>query len=591
MLVEQLVAFHGRLQDQDVLPPAHYQIRAVHWFLELDGSGCFKGWVQAGEDLKRGIVVARPFCKRTSGVSSQLLIDNAQYVLGLTLPEKLKGKASEAVEREEARTRECHAAYVALIEGLAAEPLECEDEAEPVCAVNAFFKSEEQLEAARQSAPEGLKAAHDLGVRVDGVQVQRLGAARRYWARYRDAQEEEGAALTSECLVTGQTGLIAQVHPVAIRLGGETPALVSANDNASTSYGLKRSEIAPMLLGTARAYGEALVYLLETGGHHYRCGEVTYVFWTRQGDNLEVGLFLDDPKEDDVRRLLASTFQPREAVDVDPRDFYACALTANKSRLVVRDYVETTVPAVQRGLASWFDRQRLLDAQTGESMRPYGIFPLAASLHLDARKMTPRPVPALIRAALFGDRLPHDLLLKALRRVSIGTKLQNGSREHLTRPLAVIIKIATNDLQTGVPLMEALNREDHRPAYLCGRLFAVLEEIQRAALGWDINATVADRFYGTASSAPASVFGRLMRGAQAHLQKLRKTNSGAWTNLQREIEAITAPLSSFPRTLTIVEQGQFAIGYYHQRAEGARLRNERRAAREAAASEAQASEL
>jgi CRISPR-associated protein Csd1 len=81
-----------------------------------------------------------------------------------------------------------------------------------------------------------------------------------------------------------------------------------------------------------------------------------------------------------------------------------------------------------------------------------------------------------------------------------------------------------------------------------------------------VNATIVDRFYGTASSAPASVFGRLMRGLQPHLSKLERDRKGAWVGLQRRMEEVTRDLGTFPRTLTLQEQGLFALGYYHERA-------------------------
>ena len=110
--------------------------------------------------------------------------------------------------------------------------------------------------------------------------------------------------------------------------------------------------------------------------------------------------------------------------------------------------------------------------------------------------------------------------------------------------------------------LDAGNRE---PAYLCGRLLAVLEAVQRAALP-GLNATITDRFFGTASSAPASVFGRLIRGSQAHLGKLRKEKRGTYEALQRRLEEVQAGLETFPKTLTLKDQGLFGLGYYHQRA-------------------------
>ena len=113
--------------------------------------------------------------------------------------------------------------------------------------------------------------------------------------------------------------------------------------------------------------------------------------------------------------------------------------------------------------------------------------------------------------------------------------------------------------------MAQLDPTNATPAYLCGRLLAVLEDIQRAAIP-GAKATIVDRFFGTASSAPASVFGRLMRGAQPHLSKLERDNPNAYRALQRRMEEVTTGLDSFPRTLTLEEQGLFSLGYYHQRA-------------------------
>ena len=113
--------------------------------------------------------------------------------------------------------------------------------------------------------------------------------------------------------------------------------------------------------------------------------------------------------------------------------------------------------------------------------------------------------------------------------------------------------------------MVRLNPTHPSAAYHCGRLLAVLENIQRLAIP-GIKATIVDRFFGTASSAPASVFSRLVRGAQPHLGKLERDNRPAYIALQRRMEDILANLDGFPRVLTLHDQGLFALGYYHQHA-------------------------
>jgi CRISPR-associated protein Csd1 len=98
-------------------------------------------------------------------------------------------------------------------------------------------------------------------------------------------------------------------------------------------------------------------------------------------------------------------------------------------------------------------------------------------------------------------------------------------------------------------------------------MLAVLEEVQRAAIP-GAKATLVDKFYGTACSAPATVFGTLMRNAQAHLGKLRKTREAAYYALQNRLGEIASlmPESGFPSILSLQDQALFGLGYYQQKA-------------------------
>jgi CRISPR-associated protein Csd1 len=61
------------------------------------------------------------------------------------------------------------------------------------------------------------------------------------------------------------------------------------------------------------------------------------------------------------------------------------------------------------------------------------------------------------------------------------------------------------------------------------------------------------------------VFGVLLRMTQPHLSKLRKQNQGQAIALERALQ--DAMPDYFPTTLSLTEQGLFALGYYHQRRE------------------------
>jgi len=153
----------------------------------------------------------------------------------------------------------------------------------------------------------------------------------------------------------------------------------------------------------------------------------------------------------------------------------------------------------------------------------------------------------------------------------------------VTYPRAVLINAVLSQSLEGedIQSMTELNAQDHPIAYHCGRLLAELEDIQRQAIR-GINATITDRFFGAASTAPARAFGLLLTGVQAHLGKLRKSNEGAYFGAQSRLEEILACIGEFPTTVDIQGQAAFCLGYYHHRADMRRQMNERRAARELA---------
>lgn len=108
-----------------------------------------------------------------------------------------------------------------------------------------------------------------------------------------------------------------------------------------------------------------------------------------------------------------------------------------------------------------------------------------------------------------------------------------------------------------------LNETHPSPAYHCGRLMAVLAQLQYSALG-DVGAGVVQRYYAAASATPALVLGRLLRGAQYHLNKLE---GGLPHYYEKQIGQIMAQLGdSIPGTLSLEDQSLFALGYYQQKA-------------------------
>lgn len=551
MLLQRLCEYSERL---DLAPPMYLKT-PIRWLIDLDIDGNLLGFVVTqgkGGKLDRGKEFLAPHVGRSSGVRAKLLADNAEYVLGLPRP---KSKKTRVVA--------CHKAFVETVKKCA------EATQEPtVQAVGAFL---EKSKYASYKVPKDLEPSDIVTFRVNGCLPIELDSVKRYWAADAspDAELKQASRVSSRCLM--QCLICGQLRPPVRRLpfkikripGGQPSgmALISANVPAFESYGLEASLIAPTCQECGERFSKAVNALIEGENTHITVGPTVYIFWTKEESGFNPAALLSRPEPDEVRALIVSAFEGEEAATrADTTPFYAVALSASAGRVAVRDWLDTTVAQAQRNLARFFALQQIAERQGGEG-RPFGLYALAASTVRDASKELPPNVPqALLHVALKGGALPMGLFFQAVKR--------NRAEQGITRNRAALIKMVLLSQRLEwkpEDSMTQLDASNKNPAYLCGRLLAVLEGVQRAAVP-GLNATITDRFFGTASSAPASVFARLLRGAQPHLGKLRKTRRGTYEALQRRLEAILADLPSFPRTLSMEDQGIFSLGYYHQRA-------------------------
>ncbi len=559
MFLQRLLEYSDRLG----LPPALYVSTPVRYVIELDGAGRLlvpepvDTADPASPQTRRGQPHPVPRVQRTVKVRPLLLADNAEYTLGL-------GREASRPERVAA----CHAAYVAQLERCVAAT------GEPAVQAVCRFLEGDPLSQLR--LPDDYDRGESITFRVDGRWVVDLPAVQAFWAAENDPDADpEHPAPVMQCLICGARRpalrrLQAKVKRVP---GGQSSgtAIISANAEAFESYGLEASLIAPTCAVCGERFTKALNSLLAERAHHIVLGGTVLVFWTREAHPFSLRELLDTPQPEQVRELVESVRRGQPPADVDDTAFYAAVLSGSGGRAVLRDWIDTTVARVKQSLGRWFGRQAVVDAYGGPA-RPLGVYALAAATVRDPRKDLAPPTPrALWRAALTGTPLPVALLAEAVHR--------NRAERQVTRQRAALIKLVLCSRQPGLAegappgeadaamedAMVQLDRNNPSPAYRCGRLLAVIEEAQKAALP-TVKATVVDRFYGSASTAPASVFGRLLQGARPHLAKLRRDRPGAYHALQERLEEIQAGLDGFPRVLTLEEQGLFALGYYHQRA-------------------------
>ncbi len=541
MLLQRLVEYSHRLD----LPPPMYEEAPIKWLLDISRDGQFRAFVRTsgGErEDDRGRLFRAPHALATSGTVPKLLFGSCDYVLGLS-----RGRHEKASSRHEAfvqLTRQC-------FEKTGDDGLQ---------AVVRFLDA---LDLSRIPIPEDLDPSDWVTFSVGGSVLFERDRISNFWLSYQEEKLTKGATVC-ECVLCGKMRKPVAIHPIKIkRIGGQPSgaSIVSANAPAFMSYGLKQSFNAPTCLECADRYAKAANTLIRDDRTHLSIGSHVYIFWTREEAEFSVALLLSDPTPDKVKELLKSAFSGRAGtLQIDSTPFYAASLSPSGGRVAVRNWLGSTIGVAKRNLARFFRLQRLL-GNDGQEDRPYGIFPLAAALFHDPRKeMPPNVLHSLLHFALQGGPLSHWLFFLAVKRCR--------AERAVTRPRAILLKMGLlsvpgNGLKE--ERMERLDPELTTPAYLCGRLFAVLENLQKTAVP-RLAATLIDQFYGIASSAPASIFGKILRGSQAHLGKLRKTRPGVFTAIQQRIEEVVSKLPAFPPTLTLQEQGLFALGYYHQRA-------------------------
>ena len=242
--------------------------------------------------------------------------------------------------------------------------------------------------------------------------------------------------------------------------------------------------------------------------------------------------------------------------------FYVLGLAPNAARLSVRFFWQNTFGRMARNLSRHYDRLNII--------RPaYDKFPTLPVWRLvqeTVRKSSPGARPAEPN-----PRLAGDLLLAVLNDMPYPATLLDGvalrirAERSVSRGQAAIIKAYYLRNSSNLPLKEVmtveLNEQSTYLPYVLGRLFAVLEAVQQSA-NHDINSTIKDRYFNSASATPSTVFPLLINLAQKHLAKL---DGGLSLYYQKKIaDLIDRITQTLPARMSLPEQGAFQLGYYHE---------------------------
>lgn len=505
--------------------------------------------------------------KRSSGIAANFLCDNSTYLLGADE----KGKPERSADCFKACAKLHHAILDGVDSPAARAILAYFDSWDPAqAATNPLLQEQWKEITGNANLIFGYEAAdHSHSFVNDDPAIQKA------WQMYYN-DRTTGAAMV-QCLVTGKEAPAALVHPsiMGVRDAQSSgAALVSFNAPAFCSYGHEQGENAPMSEYAAFAYTTALNRLLADRDHCKHVGDTAILCWAENAepvyqDAMSMFLFGADEaagiQESDVqaalKRLSAGQTVPFLEKELSPdQHFYLLGLAPNIARLSVRFFLRDTFGSFAQNLQKHADEMEI-DCSEKEKFRTLPIWAVVNETTRTVPGQPAKPSPQLagdlLRAVLTGGRYPATLLN--------GVTLRIRAEQAVTRGRAAVIKAYylrnyPTELNKEVYTV-SLNETTNVP-YLLGRLFSVLEAVQKAA-NPGINTTIKDRYFNAACATPGMAFPTLLRLSQKHLRKL---NDGLATHYDKQITELMAqlPESGFPARLSLPDQGKFTIGYYHQ---------------------------
>ncbi len=500
--------------------------------------------------------------KRSSGIRPNFLCDTSSYLLGVDG----KGKADRSID--------CFAASKALHLQLLKEV------DSPIArAIVRFFERWDPSQAASHPALqedwEELLKGGNLTFSLDKLFAALDPAIADAWTRHYEDSSDDAEPI--RCLVTGQTGTLARLHPSIKGVAGAQSSgasLVSFNAPAFCSFEHEQGANAPVSDYAAFAYTTALNTLLADRNRVSRVGDTTILCWAAGGESAYQDCFLmsifnDSYTENDILNTLHHLSKGESIQWDDTRlspdtRFYVLGLAPNAARLSVRFFWQNSFGALARNLERHYQRLEII--------RPsFDKFPTLSIWRLVLE--TVRKVPG--RAPEPHPRLAGDLLLAVLNDTLYPATLLNGVEQRIhaersvSRGQAAILKAYytkyLEQFQPDSPMKEALtvqlNEQTNYLPYLLGRLFAVLEGLQQSA-NPGINTTIKDRYFNSASATPAIVFPQLINLAQKHLNKL---DGGLAVYYDKQITELSSRITqTLPTRMSLAEQSAFQLGYYHE---------------------------
>lgn len=618
MILQSLVAYYETLARQGAIAKPGWGDYKISYAVNLNQQGEVIGILSLEKEVMRGkktvsvptVHMLPEGVKKSSGIRPQFLWANAAYCLGLPKDMKTADMAEDAAakwEKEKKRSIACFEAmkkyHLDILEAVHTPSAE---------ALKRFFTTWKPETAENHPVLKPYLATNLLTANVmyavEGVFVKDDETIRAAWdAHYNQPSAD---AVEGQCLVTGKIAPIARIHPNIKGVRGAQSSgasLVSFNADAFESYGHSGGQCynAPVSEHAAFAYTTALNQLIADEKHCKVIGNTTVVYWAADGeeayqDLLHSAVFEDDDAiDDETLNALFSHIQNGmpfdfHGVPIHPdTPFYILGLSPNAARLSVRFFLQDTFGHFIDHVRRHYERLEIVMPQRHRAYLPLGRL-LGVTVNPKRKdtkgkpdkkyeKASPLLAGAVMRSILSDMPYPQALYNGVMLRVKADQDDKDKHIYKITAEKAAIIKACLlKNFPKGEKVTVALNEESTNTAYVLGRLFSVLEQIQEKAYEKDngrgkvpdseknrkgINSTIKDRFFNSAAATPGWVFPILLKMANHHLRKLNDRMGlkieleKMVTELEGKIEMNGQPI---PARMNLTDQGLFILGYYHQ---------------------------
>lgn len=559
-MIDQLV--HYANIKQLVTTPG-FAPKTVKWLIWLDDAGSLRDVVELGDpEQKRNPGQQFPRCPDlqqneliAGGVTrSHFLVDTCDVVVLLGVSDDPKKVAK-------------HDYFVDLLRQASDQTPACAVAAEALADPATLGQIRQRLEVQRA------KPTDKVTLRVGDVTLVEQTTWHQWWTDYRQKLQapSSGSEPQMVCFATGMLTAPTATHPKISGLaevGGQPSGsvLVGFDKDAFTSYRLGQSANCAMSEQAAYAYRAALNDLLANSSH--RLVGLKIVHWYSApiaAEDDPIILLVGESREQaevaaqlSVRNVLRSIHHGERPKVLEAR-YYVLSVSGSGGRVMVRDWIEGDLRELVENLLAWFDDLSIVHREGNREVDPPKFLAVVAALARELKDVPSPMVSKLFHCALKREPIPRDAMAQVLMRVKVDI-VQNQPFNHARMGLLKAYHIRKG----GNGMAVHLNPQHPSPAYHCGRLMAVLANLQRTALP-SVEAGIVQRFYAAASATPALVLGRVLRLAQFHIDKVRADSPGlaAWYESQIS-EVISAIGDTLPRTLTLEEQSLFALGYYQQ---------------------------